>query len=798
MTAKKKLLILLLISFLFFSLEKGFSLSEKDKAESVRKSKDVTSIKNLGKTAEEDVLGLKESGKIIEEKEAQIGSGGGAVSLKNGARVELSAGGIDGPLNLSIVKVENKPLLQQNKITSDVYYLISTTRPRVKGAYTLAIPYDPKKLPKGVAENSLRAYAIYKNIILFPASSEVDTVQKKVIIKNPYVTLLKIPPETILTQKTRPPIYIDPARIGYSIGGEIPFPRLKPCTGAVGDIYEAPNQCFRIIFNARSTPDLAKYISDTLQEAYNLYRREYADAEGRPPFGGLLGTNTISRMQVFLEDFGRPSPLGVYMPWGLGIEYININAPVANNNRSTLRDTLFHEFFHALEDDYCNMTTGSSLAKWWLEAAAEWAGYKYGRNLSFPAAATEYIGRYPHILSVPIEKSGAYEGGELCYGYAPLFDFVQQKRPDYLRYALVRWDMLPIQDFPSAGGPSEALYKSLVAAGNLAQTYPDFVQQMIVPAISADRELWTNVDIDEFKDKTRIRVNKAAEIGASSFSEYSFTNIKERRGVRHLPFAVEPLTTRFLKVKAYRIPGPLTVKLSLTENNNPSDSAWIVTYQPGQAARAQKINPTESVLPGLGSAYRDLWIAVYNSDPFNSKSFDLSIDLVGREEAARTSTGSTTAPGASSAGADLSGKYEWSGTGFTGGLTVREGKSSIQLNSKAKTFTGDFSIKTLELQYAKWRITITGTYSGKYYHGDTPSGNLDGEAKYTVAMEGEIPERWQKFKSFSGTSKAGGYVGTNIVYPPRLATRVDFSIYRPGEPLDPLESLQLFMDLEKK
>jgi hypothetical protein len=207
----------------------------------------------------------------------------------------------------------------------------------------------------------------------------------------------------------------------------------------------------------------------------------------------------------------------------------------------------------------------------------------------------------------------------------------------------------------------------------------------------------------------------------------------------------------------------------------------------------------ENVLPGLGRNYRDLWVAMYNSDPFNSKTYDLAIDLVGREEAARPSTSSSPAPTAPSAGADLSGKYEWSGTSLLEGLTVQEGRADIALNSKGKTFQGNFSIKTVGLEYAKWRVIISGTYSGKYYHGDTPSGNLGGEAKYTVVMEGVVPPRWEKFKNFSGTSKIGGNVSKNPYIPnSRLKAEVDLSVHRPGEELDPLMSTSFFIDLEGK
>src|SRR4030095_16488750 len=57
-------------------------------------------------------------------------------------------------------------------------------------------------------------------------------------------------------------------------------------------------------------------------------------------------------------------------------------------------------------------------AQWWLAAWARWSGWK--SNLNIADAVREEIGKYPHTLSVPIQKSPEYEDGLLAYGYSIL------------------------------------------------------------------------------------------------------------------------------------------------------------------------------------------------------------------------------------------------------------------------------------------------------------------------------------------------------------------------------------------
>src|SRR5262245_4814130 len=63
-------------------------------------------------------------------------------------------------------------------------------------------------------------------------------------------------------------------------------------------------------------------------------------------------------------------------------------------------------------------------AQWWLAAWARWSGWKSTLNIA--DAVREEIGKYPYLLSVPIQKSPEYEDGLLAYGYSLMMDHVER------------------------------------------------------------------------------------------------------------------------------------------------------------------------------------------------------------------------------------------------------------------------------------------------------------------------------------------------------------------------------------
>jgi hypothetical protein len=66
-------------------------------------------------------------------------------------------------------------------------------------------------------------------------------------------------------------------------------------------------------------------------------------------------------------------------------------------------------------------------AQWWLAAWARWSGWKSTHD--FASVVREELGKYPYLLSVPIQKSPEYDDGLLAYGYSILMDHVEKQNP---------------------------------------------------------------------------------------------------------------------------------------------------------------------------------------------------------------------------------------------------------------------------------------------------------------------------------------------------------------------------------
>src|SRR5262249_12050315 len=73
-------------------------------------------------------------------------------------------------------------------------------------------------------------------------------------------------------------------------------------------------------------------------------------------------------------------------------------------------------------------------AQWWLAAWARWSGWK--GSLGFPEATREELGKYPYLLSVPIQDSADFEEGLLAYGYSIILEHVEKQSPGCVGSAL--------------------------------------------------------------------------------------------------------------------------------------------------------------------------------------------------------------------------------------------------------------------------------------------------------------------------------------------------------------------------
>jgi hypothetical protein len=119
--------------------------------------------------------------------------------------------------------------------------------------------------------------------------------------------------------------------------------------------------------------------------------------------------------------------------------------------------------------------TDASAAQWWLAAWARWSGWK--SSLAFPQATREELGKYPYLLSVPIQESADFEEGLLAYGYSIILEHVEKQSPGCVSSAL---DSLKTGQMKPVG---TQLYEYLVAQGRLTETYPDFVKNVLKAAV---------------------------------------------------------------------------------------------------------------------------------------------------------------------------------------------------------------------------------------------------------------------------------------------------------------------------
>jgi len=580
-------------------------------------------------------------GSVLENNQVKIsGSSGGSITLAGGARLDIPAGAIDGETEVWLVRSEEPGITVKEELMGNVYYLAATERVRVKGNFALTLPYDKSKFPPGVSEDSLQAYAFFDSKILYPIPSRMDKSRQVVVIQYPEVAVLQAPAGTQPLRKQGDSLLAlslsgeqqgaeSSPRTGYILGARwLDSPGAPKCkTGAPLDIYEEEGHAFRILFLVKAPCAFAKLVSETLQEAYNTYNLAYPNAQGK---GALSHLSPDNRMEVRLTNLNTGAD-GIYnnLSWN---GYILVDAGKGQRqSKETLRDTLFHELFHAVHDVYANIlliNLGVQQVKWWAEATASWAGNK-SRNEPFPALLKRWLGAFPYVFSVPIQESGNYEKGALEYAYAPLIEYVEKQKPGYLRETLNWWGSFKL------GPNSGEVYARLVAEGKLDQTYPDFIKDIL--ASTGDPKPttpWTQAIIFELDDQTNISTLPNPIIGNKDYEIQILGKEDPKRfTMHHFSTTIAPLTSRFFPVRTPTtgLQEPRTVEVSLKEAGQPSDKAWVLTTLPeeskGKQAPPSRLSSLGASFPGLGKDYKDLWVAVFNPDPNKSADFELTIRL---------------------------------------------------------------------------------------------------------------------------------------------------------------------------
>jgi hypothetical protein len=258
-------------------------------------------------------------------------------------------------------------------------------------------------------------------------------------------------------------------------------------------------------------------------------------------------------------------------------------------------------------------------AQWWLAAWARWSGWKSSHP--FADAVREELGKYPYLLSVPIQKSPEYEDGLLAYGYSIVMAHVEKQNPGCVGNAL---NSLRSGQARPVG---EQLYDYLVNEGRLRETYADFVKDVLVAALP-DPGVWFQFRILESREDTRILQRPSARLGDTELSGQRLAGDGQRYAEHKFRMTLGPLTARFVLVSA-DLKEARAAGFKILVNGVPSDSGWAVTVAPGTRPRveAKRIAEDGTHLTGLGKDYAAVWVAVFNPDPAADQRCELSIFL---------------------------------------------------------------------------------------------------------------------------------------------------------------------------
>jgi hypothetical protein len=265
-------------------------------------------------------------------------------------------------------------------------------------------------------------------------------------------------------------------------------------------------------------------------------------------------------------------------------------------------------------------------AQWWIRART---GYKdlVTRGVSAANAARDTLGKFPYLLSVPLQESVRFAGGRLAEGYAILLQRIEKEEPEFVSTALTRLN----PQFTTGGNTDsyplgQELYLYVVAQGRLYKTYPEFLKDVLAHVLP-DPGVWLQGSITDEDEATHVATNDATP-GSAAAQTRRLTAGHDRGAEQTFSVTTGPLTTRVFMVQADKLKMPTDVDVKLKENDSASDKAWIIVLPDGgkpEAAKRHRVGGTS--IEALGKDNRAVFVAVFNSDPNTEKRYDLSITL---------------------------------------------------------------------------------------------------------------------------------------------------------------------------
>jgi len=261
---------------------------------------------------------------------------------------------------------------------------------------------------------------------------------------------------------------------------------------------------------------------------------------------------------------------------------------------------------------------------WWAAAYAAWSQWKPS-GLAWAHALREEVRRYPYLLSVHIRASADHDDGRLAGGYFLLLEHVENQSPGFMRTILARAiDEAGVE--PRALGPK--LYQLLVDGGRLRETYAAFVRDVIQVAVPTPG-MWADAGVVERDDETALISRPTATVGDAQEETVQLVDLQDRAADRRFLVTVQPLTTRFFYVTSGKLNTGRDVELRLTADDQPSARAWYLTVRDSLSVRSDpKLLPMAGVpLPGLGRHHFGVWVAVFNPDPDEVVTYELTVSV---------------------------------------------------------------------------------------------------------------------------------------------------------------------------
>jgi hypothetical protein len=265
-------------------------------------------------------------------------------------------------------------------------------------------------------------------------------------------------------------------------------------------------------------------------------------------------------------------------------------------------------------------------AQWWIRART---GFKdlVARSVSPANAARDTLGKYPYLLSVPLQETVRFAGGRLAEGYAILLQRIEKEEPEFVATALTRLN----PQFTTGGNTDsyplgQELYLYVVAQGRLYKTYPEFLKDVLTHVLPQPG-VWLQGSIIDEDDATHVMTNDATP-GSSAAETRRLTAGRDRGAEQTFSVTTGPLTTRVFSMQADTLKLPVDVDIRLKENDSASDKAWIiVTPASGKPEAAKRHRVGGSTVESLGKDNRAVFIAIFNSDPNTEKRYELGITL---------------------------------------------------------------------------------------------------------------------------------------------------------------------------